>query len=305
MTVQYGQLQFEGFLMDAIRRPAAWLSASMVIASGLYGCAAVPAAGPTPGPRAAASYASAQSFAAPSAPWPADGWWRAYGDTQLSALIETALQGTPSIAQAEARMRQAQATAAQTRSSYWPSLELDANGGEVKESLNQGFPPQFAQYLPRGYNSDGYVALKFDYEFDFWGKNRSAVAAAVSDLRATQAEAAEARLALSTGIALAYADLARLYAEYEVARRTVQVKEETLGLVSRRVDNGLDTRAELEQARAAAPAARAQMAALDEQIAQTRNRIAALMGAGRHPGASFAPPAAAQLQALPLPAPAA
>src|ERR1700723_166845 len=160
--------------MDAIRPPAAWLSASMVIATGLYGCAAVPDVGPTLGPRTAASYASAQSFAAPAAPWPADGWWRAYGDAQLSSLIETALQGTPSLAQAEARMRQAQATASQTRSSYWPSLELDANGGEVKESLNQGFPPQFAQYLPRGYNSTAYVAPKFDYEIDFWGKNRSA-----------------------------------------------------------------------------------------------------------------------------------
>jgi NodT family efflux transporter outer membrane factor (OMF) lipoprotein len=288
--------------MDANRRPAAWLSAPMVIVAGLYGCAAVPDVGATLGPKAAASYASAQSFAAPAALWPADGWWRAYGDAQLSSLIETALQGTPSLAQAEARMRQAQATAAQTRSSYWPSLELDANGGEVKESLNQGFPPEFAQYLPRGYNSNGYVALKFDYEFDFWGKNRSAVAAAVSDLRAAQAETAEARLALSTGIALAYADLARLYAEYDVARRTVQVKEETLGLVSQRLDNGLDTRAELEQAEAGPPAARAQMVALDEEIAQTRNRIADLMGAGPDRGASIAPPAAAQLKAFGLPA---
>src|SRR5580700_10884755 len=210
MTVPYGQHPIRGIPMGAIRRRAAWLSISLIIAAGLYACAAVPNVGATLSPKAAASYPSRQSFAAPAAPWPAEGWWRAYGDAQLSSLIETALQGTPSLAQAEARMREAQATAGQTRSSYWPSLEVDANGGEVKESLNQGFPSQLAQYLPRGYNSDGYVALKFDYEFDFWGKNRSAVAAAVSDLRATQAEAAEARLALSTGIALAYADLARL-----------------------------------------------------------------------------------------------
>jgi len=288
--------------MRPIRPPAAWLSASSLIAVGVCGCASVPDVGPTPGPKAAASYATAQSFAAPAAAWPVDGWWRAYGDAQLSSLIETALLGTPSLAQAEARMRQAQASAAQTKSSLWPSLELDANGGEVRESLNQGFPPQFAQYLPRGYNSDAYIALKFDYEFDFWGKNRSAVAAAVSELRAAQAEAAEARLALSTGIALAYADLARLYAEYDVAARTVQVKEETFGLVSRRVDNGLDTRAELKEAEAGAPAARAQMAAVDEEIRQTRNRIAALMGAGPDRGASIERPPAEQLKAFGLPA---
>ena len=182
-----------------------------------------------------------------------------------------------------------------------PTLEADSSLAEVKESLNQGFPPQFAQYLPRGYNSSGYLALKFGYEFDFWGKNRSAVAAASSELRAAQAEAAESRLALSTGIALAYADLGRLFAERDVAERSSQVKEETAGLVLRRVDNGLDTRAELKEAEAGVPAARAQMAALDEQIAQTRNRIAALMGAGPDRGMQIERPAAARVKAFGLP----
>jgi len=276
-------------------------SALLIGVLGLSACASVPDTGSSADPKKAASYATTESFAAPRIEWPADGWWRAYGDAQLSSLIEAALRGTPSLAQAEARMREAQATLEQSHASYWPSLELDANGGELKESLNQGFPPAFQQYLPRGYHSDAYVALKFDYEFDFWGKNRAAVAAAISDVRAAQAEAAEARLALSTGIALAYADLARLYTEYDVAARTVQVREETFGLVTRRVDNGLDTRADLKEAEAGAPAARAQMAALDEQIAQTRNRIAALMGAGPDQGTSIERPASARLKAFGLP----
>jgi NodT family efflux transporter outer membrane factor (OMF) lipoprotein len=72
--------------------------------------------------------------------------------------------------------------------------------------------------------------------------------------------------------------------------------------VSRRVDNGLDTRAELKQAEAGAPAARAQMAAVDEQIVQTRNRLAALLGEGPDRGTSIARPAFAQLKAFGLPA---
>lgn len=267
----------------------------------LAACAAVPK--PTVGtaPKEAAAYAAADSLSAPATAWPTDGWWRAYGDLQLSTLIEAALAGTPTLAQAQARLHKAEASVEESKSTLWPALEADANIGEVKESLNQGFPPQFAQYLPRGYNSSGYLALKFGYEFDFWGKNRSAVAASVSEVRAAQAEAAEARLALSTGIALAYADLARLYAEYEVAARTVQVKEETMALVSRRVDNGLDTRAELKQAEAGVPTARAQMAALDEEIAQARNRISALLGAGPDRGMSITRPASEQLKTFGLP----
>jgi len=267
----------------------------------LTACATVPDVGVAPEPKPTAAYASTDSFAAPATAWPADGWWRAYGDAQLNELIEAALMGTPTLAQAKARVLKAQAAAGEARASTLPSLEVDGNVSELKQSLNQGFPPQFAQYLPRGYNSSGYLALKFGYEFDFWGKNRSAVAAATSEVRAAQAEAAEARLALSTGIALAYADLGRLYAERDVAARSVQNKEETEALVSRRVDNGLDTRAELKEAEAGAPTARAQMAAVDEEIAQTRNQLAALLGAGPDRGVSIARPASAQLKVFGLP----
>jgi outer membrane protein TolC len=248
--------------MPILRRAGAWVLAIAALA--LAACATVPRLGIPPNPKALASYAAIESFSAPAADWPSDGWWSAYADPQLSALIAAALAGSPTMEQAQARVLTAEAAAGETRSTTLPTLEADSSLAEVKESLNQGFPPQFAQYLPRGYNSSGYLALKFGYEFDFWGKNRSAVAAASSELRAAQAEAAESRLALSTGIALAYADLGRLFAERDVAERSSQVKEETAGLVLRRVDNGLDTRAELKEAEAGVPAARAQMAALDE-----------------------------------------
>ena len=72
-------------------------------------CATVPDLGTSPDPKAVASYSSTVSFAAPATDWPADGWWQAYGDAQLTGLIETALQGSPTLAQAKARVLKAQA----------------------------------------------------------------------------------------------------------------------------------------------------------------------------------------------------
>jgi len=69
-------------------------------------------------------------------------------------------------------------------------------------------------------------------------------------VRAAQADAAEARLMLSTNLAAAYADLARLYAERDVAERAVTLQQETSTLVANRVANGLDTRGEQRQAEA-------------------------------------------------------
>ncbi|MCH1932986.1 TolC family protein, partial [Shewanella sp. A25] len=68
---------------------------------------------------------------------------------------------------------------------------------------------------PRNWNDYGSLTLNFSYDIDFWSKNKSAVAAASSQLAAAEAEQAAARLMLTTAIANAYAELARLYANLD------------------------------------------------------------------------------------------
>ena len=281
------------------QRLGAWVAAASALT--LAACAAIPKLGEAPQPKPASAYATAESFKAPAADWPADRWWTAYGDPQLDQIIDEALKGSPSLAQAAARVRKAEASRAQARAGLLPSLDAQGLIADTKSSLNEGFPPFIQELLPHGYQDNGRFVLNLNYEFDFWGKNRSAVAAATSEIRAAQAEAAQARLALSTSIASAYADLSRLYAEREVAERSAQVRMETFTLVSHRVEGGLDTRAELKQAEAGAPAARAEVAALDEQIALSKNEIAALMGQGPDRGLTIQRPATASLKAFGLP----
>jgi NodT family efflux transporter outer membrane factor (OMF) lipoprotein len=180
-----------------------------------------------------------------------------------------------------------------------PTLSANGSVQELKQSYNYGIPPQF---VPHGYNEYGNLTLNFNWELDFWGKNRAAVAAAVSDARAAQADAAEARLMLSTNVAATYADLARLYAERDVAERAMAVQGETSKLVQSRVANGLDTLGEQRQAEANPLQAKADLGAIDEQIALTRNRLAALAGAGPDRGLSLGRPATAALKPLGLPA---
>lgn len=263
-------------------------------------CATMPAPTPARVAKAPEAYAAAQTLTtADAAAWPADSWWKAYGDTQLDALVDEALTGSPTLAQAEARLRRAQALANQAKAAQLPSVS--ANGGveRAKQSYNNGIP---ADFVPQGYNDYGRLSLDFSWELDFWGKNRAAVAAATSEARAAQADAAQARLMLATSVAASYADLARLYAERDVAERSVALRLETLNLVSDRVANGLDTRGELRQAEAGPPNARAELAAIDEQIAQTRNGLAALLGAGPDRGLAIARPSVANLKPFGLPA---
>lgn len=277
------------------RRAALLVSLSAVA---LSACATLPSRTPARIAKTPAAYATSQSLAAPAAEWPADRWWTAYGDPQLDQLIDEALTGSPNLAAAQARVRRAEAAAAQARAIELPSLSAHAGVEEMKQSYNLGIPPEF---VPHGYNDYGRLTLDFNWELDFWGKNRAAVAAATSEARAAQADAAEARLVLSTNIATAYADLARLFAQREVAARAVTLQEETSELVRKRVVNGLDTRGEQRQAEAEPLESRAELQAIEEQIALTRNQLAALLGAGPDRGLAIAPPRQATLKPLGLP----
>ncbi|KPF78938.1 multidrug transporter [alpha proteobacterium AAP81b] len=250
-------------------------------------------------PRAVSSLAAASLSAAPARDWPTGDWWTAYGDPQLDALMTAALAGNPDVAAAGARLRRAEAGIRQARAATLPSLA--GNGAVVaqKQSANLGIPPQF---IPRGYNDVGRATLDFSWELDFWGKNRAAVAAAVSEARAAGADAAAARLMISTAVASGYADLARLAAERRVAAQAVAVREATLKLVRDRVAAGLDSRAEAEQAAANVPAAREALAAIDEDIGLARNALAALLGDGPDRGVGVALPDGVRLAAFGVPA---
>jgi NodT family efflux transporter outer membrane factor (OMF) lipoprotein len=268
-------------------------------AAALSACATLPAAQPARQAKAPQSYAAQAALAAPAAAWPTDSWWTAYGDPQLDGLMSEALAGSPTLAAAEARVRRAQAIADQAHAAELPTVSANGSVQEMKQSYNNGIPPEF---VPQGYNDESTLTLNFNWELDFWGKNRAAVAAATSEARAASADAAEARLMLSTNVATAYADLARLYAERDVAERSLAVQRETSQLVHDRVANGLDTRGEQRQAEAGALQAGADLTAVDEQIALTRNRLAALAGAGPDRGLALARPAATSLKPFGLPA---
>jgi len=268
-------------------------------AGALASCAALPADEP-PRPLAQSeSLAAKISFSAHEREWPGDGWWRAYGDPQLDQLIAEALAGSPDVAEARARAEKAEALASQAGAAMAPSLEAYGSANENKQSYNYGIPPLF---VPHGYHGYGAAALNLRYQLDLWGENRAALAAETSEARAAKADAAEARLILSTEVAAAYADLERLWAERDVAERAVQSRTETLDLVTRRVANGLDTQGELDQARAGPAAARADLAAIDEQVVLGRNLVAALLGQGPDRGLAIAKPTAPTLQPFGLPA---
>jgi NodT family efflux transporter outer membrane factor (OMF) lipoprotein len=249
----------------------------LILGLTIAGCAAVPELGERPQPARPAAIGAERAFAGAQGAWPARGWWRGYGDPQLDRLIDEALAGSPDVTAAAARVRAAEAAAQQAGAATLPQASLEASAGGQKQSYNLGIPRQF---VPKGVFDTGRVAGNFSFDLDLWGRNRAALAAATGEARAAAVDAEQAALLLSTSVAAAYADLARLHAARDVAEQAAGVRRETAELTARRVTNGLDTVGEQRQAEARVPAARVEIAALDEALALTRNRLAALLGKG-------------------------
>jgi NodT family efflux transporter outer membrane factor (OMF) lipoprotein len=250
---------------------------------------------PTPVERLAAT----ESFAGPQAPWPSDRWWQDFNDKQLNTLIEEGLTGAADMRVAQARFARADAFASSARSRLFPTIDGSAQVGSLRQSTNALVPEQA---VDRGWNDFGQAALNLSWDLDFWGRNRAALAAARSEAEAAAVEAAAARLAVSAGIAGAYADFASLYAEHDAAENAVQVRRRTLELMKARKAQGLENDAAVGRAESALAAALGESAAIDEAIALTRNRIAALLGAGPDRGLAIERPQVTARSEFGLPA---
>jgi len=266
------------------RRLNLLLAVSLALASG---CAQIPRLDPPPAIKKVDELGSSKSFAAPLTAWPGNGWWRAYGDPQLDALIEEALHNAPDLDLAQARLKAAAAQVQGARATRLPEVTASAEIAEAKQSYDFLVP---RQALPQGWNGYGAATLNMSYELDFWGKNRAALAAAVSEQRAAEVEIAQTRLILSTSVASAYAGLLHLYTLRDNAAETLALRMQTVALFRQRHQFGLETLSSVRQVEARQAAAKGDLLAIDERIGLQRNAIAALLGAGPDRGLEITRP---------------
>jgi len=266
----------------------------------LAGCG-LPDLGARPEMRTPATLESGVSLrsAASQAVWPREAWWQAYGDPQLDALVAEALAGSPDVAAAQARVRQARGIAEQAGADRLPQVGAQGSAGAVKQSYNNGIPPEF---VPRGWNSNGSLALTGDFDLDIWGRRRNQLAAATSEAEAAQADAEQARLILASNVVSAYFDLARLLERNRTLEDAVASRDRLSGLIRQRAEQGLENQTPVRQNLAETARSRLTLASNQEQLAARRHALAALLGAGPDRGLAIQPAVLTQVAATPLPA---
>lgn len=219
--------------------------------------------------------------------WPAQDWWVSFGDPQLSALIEEALKNNPSLDEAQARARQAQAIADTAYAARLPQADLEA-GAEGTRLSNKDpiYPPYVLGHFAWGKS----VSANFSWDVDLWGGKRDAWEAALGRNRAAQVEAYAARIQLSVNVARAYVALGDAFAQKEVAENELQRVTQTLALTHRLVQGGLGTRQQEAFADSQVASAKQQQVQADRAIDAARSSLSVLLGQGPDRGLSIARP---------------
>ena len=207
--------------------------------------------------------------------WPDPDWWTHYGDAELDALETKALEGTPSLDEASARFAVAENAIDIARAESGVSIEGNAQYQRQRLSETGLIPPAFLGFTSY---SQADLGVSFRYDFDFWGKHRAAIEAAVDAARAAEAERASATLMLTTAIADAYfawqADQARL----ALMDRLVATLERNLHIADLRVSHDIDPPDVLYQARTRLAGAREQREVFAGSSKIRLAAIAALLG---------------------------
>lgn len=247
------------------------------------------------------SLKSSQSLAnVPLSPsgWPAQDWWVSFGDPQLATLIDEALENSPSLAEAEARARQAQAVADSADAARKPQAELDASAIGARFSNKDPVYPSYALGTFAWAKS---ATAGFSWDLDLWGGKRAAWEAALGRSRAAEIDAYAARIQLSVNVARAYVNLGYAFAQKDVAEGEWQRSSQTLALTHRLVSGGLGTPQQEALADSQVASAEQQKVQADRAIDAARSALSVLLGEGPDRGLSITRPHMVNTDQLALP----
>ncbi|AMO22208.1 hypothetical protein GCM10027034_25220 [Ramlibacter solisilvae] len=233
---------------------------------------------------------------APGADIPA-AWWQLFGSPALDALVRRALEASPTLARARARLSQAQEELnARTGATQYPQVDarLAANRLDLQpQALGvQGLPVAFPFNL--------YLAsVGVSYTFDFFGATRQELAALQAEVDQERYELEAARLALAGNVVTTAVREAALREQIASTEDMIALHARQVAIVERLEAIGTASRADLAAQRRDLAQARAGLPELRRQREQARHRLGVYVGEA--PGTAQLPEL--RLAELKLPAP--
>ena len=224
-------------------------------------------------------------------------WWAIYGDVMLDQLQDEAEAGNPSVAQAVARLRSAQAAVATSSAGLWPTLGTTGSG---TRSLTGGgtYSNTNGENVARtgSINNNFSLGLSASWEADLWGRLSGTVDASRASAQASGDDLAAARLSAQASVAQTYFALRAAEAQAALLERSLKAYAQSWELTRNRYEAGVASSADVAQAESQYKSTQVSLIEAQTTRAQYEHALAALLGKAP---AAFSLPATGHLPAPP------
>jgi len=212
-----------------------------------------------------------EAFTAPvnkSAPiWPQADWWSKFGAAELTPLQQTAQKENLDIAQAAARVLQAEATDGVALSALFPTL-----GAGIGITRSGG--PNNVPRARTAYNA----GLTASYQQSFFGTQYLQLQAAREDLRASRYAAAVTGISVSTQVANEYFSILSFRERIAIASANIASAKRILAITQAKVNSGVASNLDLADQQAILAQQESTLPGLIQQERQARYALALLLG---------------------------
>ena len=239
----------------------------------LTACATSPERGSAPDIKVPAQWTSSVSSEAPTV-WLAD-----LQSPELEALVEEALDNSPSLEATAARFAQTVAEARIAGADQLPSAGLGING--TRQQISTFGPTSTGGVIFENYD----LAINLSWEVDLWGKLRDRSSAALARVEASQAELDAAKLSLAAQTTKAWLNLIEARRQHELAERTAQAYRDNQEALETRFKRGLTEGFDLRRIRTQAASSEADAATRQRAVDRATRSLENVLG--RYPAGAI------------------
>jgi multidrug efflux system outer membrane protein len=212
-------------------------------------------------------------------------WFDLFQDTVLKQLVTTALSDNRDVRIAAATVQEYQADLHQTTANLFPAFTVTGQSGRQKQSFgNISIPTAGGGTSTFTVPPQNYLQAlgNVSWELDFWGRLRNTRAEARGALLAQEASRRSVLLSLVGNVATAYLQLRQADLDLDIAKQTLQSRQETYRLAQEKFNRGAIAELDLRQFEGDVGDAAASVANYEKLVAQTENALSLLLG--RAPG---------------------
>jgi len=264
---------------EKVRYRIAWITGTTLT---LTACAAGPDYRPPETAALGLPAAYSQGTSAPVSEADLANWWTRLGDPALSHLIDQAIAGNLDIVQAQARLRQARESLRQANASFLPQVNASGSGGRNYSSQDAGGRLDSSGNPIGGgtgnWSSSYSLRANASWQIDLFGELSRSAEAARADLAASGYDLANVRMTIISELVTNYVQARLAQAQLQVARETQTIQQDNYDIANWRLQAGLVSSLDEQQAKAQLAQTRASIPQLEASLKGSLNRIAVLTG---------------------------